>query len=107
MKDPDTGLEEFADELPPSKSSRKRAALAAQKLGEQLTRMREQELAQLPLPDELRDAIAEARRLTHRGALARQRQYIGKLMREIDITALETAMTAQADANNARARLRK
>jgi ribosome-associated protein len=107
MEDPDTGLQEFAEDLPPSKSSRKRAAHAAQKLGEQLVSMRTQDLEQLQLPDELRDAIAEARRLTHRGALARQRQYIGKLMREIDITALEAAIAAQQVARSAHARLRK
>lgn len=94
-------------ELPPSKSSRKRAAHAAQKLGERLVRMRDQELAGLPLPEELRDAIAEARRLSSRGALSRQHQFIGKLMREVDVDAIEAALAAQADAHNARARLRK
>ena len=107
MEDPETGLESTPDELPPSKSARKRAAIAAQKFGERLVRMRTQELALLPLPDDLRDAIAEAQRLTNRGALSRQHQYIGKLMRDIDISALETALTAQTDARNARARLRK
>lgn len=107
MEDPEDGLESAADELPPSKSARKRAALAAQKFGERLVRMRVQDLALLPLPDDLRDAIAEARRLTNRGALSRQHQYIGKLMRDIDISVLEAALTAQADARNARARLRK
>jgi ribosome-associated protein len=107
MADPDTDLETSADELPPSKSSRKRAAHAAQKLGEQLVRMRAQEVAQLPLSEELRDAIAEARRLSSRGALARQHQYIGKLMRDIDLAALEAALAAQEVAQNTRARLRK
>jgi ribosome-associated protein len=107
MEEPDTDLNDPANELPPSKSARKRAAHAAQKLGEQLVRTREQDLAQLPLPEELRDAIAEARRLTSRGALARQHQYIGKLMRGIDIAALQAALTAQEDARRARARLRK
>jgi ribosome-associated protein len=107
MQDLETDLEDLADGRPPSKSSRKRAAHSAQKLGEQLVRMRVQDLDQLPLPDELRDAIAEARRLTHRGALARQRQYIGKLMRDIDITALEAAMVARQVARNTHARLRK
>ena len=93
--------------LPPSKSSRKRAAHAAQKLGERLVRMRAQDVEPLPLTGELRDAIAEARRLTSRGALARQHQYIGKLMRDIDLAALEAALAAQADAQSARARLRK
>jgi ribosome-associated protein len=92
---------------PPSKSMRKRAAHAAQKLGEELVRMRDQDLAGLPLPEDLRDAIIEARRLTSRAALARQHQYIGKLMRDIDVTAIEAALAAQADARNARARLRR
>jgi ribosome-associated protein len=95
------------DELPPSKSSRKRAAHAAQKLGERLVKMRNEELQLLPLEEALRAAIAEARRLTSRGALARQHQYIGKLMRDTDLTALEAALEAQVDAQKARARLRK
>jgi ribosome-associated protein len=107
MQEIDTDSGQTASELPPSKSARKRAAHAAQKLGEQLVRMREQEVSQLPLPEELRDAIAEARRLTHRGALARQLQYIGKLMREVDMEAVESTLAARADAHRARARLRR
>ncbi|HMA11117.1 MAG TPA: ribosome biogenesis factor YjgA [Steroidobacteraceae bacterium] len=93
--------------LPPSKSSRKRAAHAMQKLGERLVAMREQERAQLPLSETLREAITEARRLTSRGALARQFQYIGKLMRDEDVPAIEAALDAQTEAQKARARLRK
>jgi ribosome-associated protein len=107
MPSPDSDLTDAADDLPPSKSARKRAALAAQKLGEQLVRMREQDLVQLPLPDDLRDAIAEARRISNRAALARQRQYIGKLMREVDIGALESALAAQSVAHGTHARLRR
>jgi ribosome-associated protein len=98
--------EEDAGYSGPSKSSRKRAAHAAQKLGERLVRMRDDELAGLPLGDALRGAIDEARRLRSRGALARQHQYIGKLMRDIDVDAVEAAITAQIDAQKARARLR-
>jgi len=68
----------------PSKSARKREATAAQDLGTTLISLRETELQALSLPEPLLDAIHEAQRLTHRGALARQRQYIGKLMRELD-----------------------
>ncbi len=68
----------------PSKSSRKRAAHAAQDLGEELIRMRDSELASLSLPESLVDAVHDARRITARGGLARQRQYIGKLMRDVD-----------------------
>ena len=94
-------------DLLPSKSSRKRAAHAAQKMGERLTNMRQEEVAALPLSDALHDAIAEARRLTSRGALGRQYQYIGKLMRDIDMQALEAALDAQTSGHNARARLRR
>jgi ribosome-associated protein len=69
----------------PSKSSRKRAAHAAQDLGEELIRMRDSELAALDLPEALVDAIHDARRIKARGGGARQKQYIGKLMRDIDI----------------------
>jgi ribosome-associated protein len=95
------------DFLPPSKSSRKRAAHAAQKLGERLVAMREQDLARLPLEESLRDAIAEARRITSRGGLSRQMQFIGKLMRGADIEAIEAALAAAEDAQKARARLRQ
>lgn len=107
MEDIDSDSTAANADRPPSKSSRKRAAHAAQKLGEQLVRMRDAELAALPLSEELRDAIAEAKRLTHRGALSRQHQYIGKLMRDVDVDALESALSARADAHRARARLRR
>jgi ribosome-associated protein len=107
MADTDNDPDFNPADWPPSKSMRKRAAHAAQKLGEQLVEMRDQDLAGLPLPEELRDAIAEARRLTSRAAIARQRQFIGKLMREIDVTAIEAALSAQEGAHNARARLRR
>jgi ribosome-associated protein len=93
--------------LGPSKSSRKRAALAAQKLGARLVGMRTLELAGLPLDVSLRDAIAEARRITSRGGLARQMQYIGKLMRGTDIEAIEAALAGIEEAQKTRARLRQ
>jgi ribosome-associated protein len=92
---------------PPSKSARKRAALALQALGAQLVRMREAELTALPLPENLRDAIMQARQLRSHGALSRQHQYIGKLMRGIDVNALEAALAGLDEAQKARARLRR
>ena len=46
--------------------------------------MRDSDLDGLNLPEILVDAVREARRITSRGGLARQRQYIGKLMRDVD-----------------------
>ena len=79
----------------PSKSARKRAAHAAQALGEQLIALKESDLAKLPLPDVLADAIREAKRIKARGGLARQRQYIGKLMRDIDLEPIEAALATR------------
>ena len=91
-------------DLPPSKSSRKRAALGLQKLGERLVAMRAAERAKLPLGEALIEAIAEAQRIRSRGALARQFQYIGKLMRNEDVAAIEAAIIALDEAQKAQAR---
>ncbi|MBW4049900.1 MAG: DUF615 domain-containing protein [Proteobacteria bacterium] len=81
----------------PSKSERKRAAHAAQDLGEALIRMRDAELEALALPELLAEAIREARRITSRAAGARQRQYIGKLMREIDLEPIRATLAARSE----------
>jgi ribosome-associated protein len=80
---------------PPSKSARKRAALAAQRLGERLIGFKDPELDALGLPERLIEAIREARRIKSRGAGSRQRQLIGKLMREIDVAAVQDALAAR------------
>lgn len=79
----------------PSKSARKRAAHAAQALGERLIALKESDLAKLPLPEALATAVREAQRIKARGGLARQRQYIGKLMRDIDPEPIEAALAAR------------
>lgn len=71
-------------ELKPSKSARKRDYLALQKLGEELITIRLSDLDSLPLQDVLLEAVREARAIKSHGALRRQKQYIGKLMRQID-----------------------
>ena len=98
--DDDDDAAHEADAGRPSKSARKRAAHAAQDLGEQLVRMRDAELTALALPEALAEAIRAARRITSRAGLARQRQYIGKLMREVDPQPIRAALDArrQADA---------
>jgi ribosome-associated protein len=68
----------------PSRSARKRNAEAMQKLGERLIALKPVQLQRFELPPELLDALLEAHRLRSRAALARQRQYIGRLMRGID-----------------------
>jgi ribosome-associated protein len=89
----------------PSRSSRKRAAEALQKLGERLVELREAELVALDLPEELLGAVRDARNLGHTPALARARQYIGKLMRQIDTTPIERALAERTGDWRPRARL--
>ena len=81
------------DDTKPSKSARKRAYLALQKLGEELITLRESDLQAMPLDEELRDAVLEARRIKAHGALRRQKQYIGKLMGRIDPDPIREALT--------------
>ena len=81
----------------PSKSERKRAAHAAQDLGEALIALRDAELEALGLPERLSEAIRAARRIGSRAAGARQRQYIGKLMREIDVEPIRAALAARSE----------
>jgi ribosome-associated protein len=92
----DDEIEEFRG---PSKSARKREASAAQDLGTRLIALKESELTALELPETLHDAILLAKRITSRGGLARQRQYIGKLMRDLDTAPIEAALGAESRVN--------
>jgi ribosome-associated protein len=67
-----------------SKSARKREAASLQELGVKLSALPDQEIKALDLPDNLFIALRDLRRLPSHGAQVRQRQYIGKLMRNID-----------------------
>jgi ribosome-associated protein len=92
-----------ADEAP-SKSARKRAAQDLQRLGVELADLKEAELAGLPLEDDLRAALGAYRALTSHGARLRQRQYIGKLMRRADASAIRAALEARARTHDEQAR---
>jgi ribosome-associated protein len=76
----------------PSKSQRKREALALQDLGETLVTLKPAQLDKIPLPEELREAVLAARQMNQRGARKRQLQYIGRLMREIDPEPIRAAL---------------
>lgn len=70
------------EEDQPSRTKRKYYDLALQDLGEELVAVSEDKLAALDLPERLRDAVMHARGISKFGALRRQMQYIGRLMRE-------------------------
>ena len=78
----DTSVE--TEEEQRSKSARKREAASLQELGIKLSALPDQEIKALDLPDSLFVALRDLRRLPSHGAQVRQRQYIGKLMRNID-----------------------
>jgi ribosome-associated protein len=82
-------LNEESEQHDSSKTKVKQAMLALQALGEQLIALKRSELEALALPEKLLDALIEAKKLTHWGAIKRQKQYIGRLMREIDPAPLQ------------------
>lgn len=72
------------EELPPSKTKIKKQMHDLRDLGEELTGLGKDQIAQLDIPEALRDAIREMSRIKTFGAKRRQIQYIGKLMRDVD-----------------------
>lgn len=68
----------------PSKSQLKREMDALQDLGVALIDLGRDQLKKLDLPEKLLTAVLDAKRITANSAIKRQRQYIGRLMRDID-----------------------
>ena len=75
---------EDEEDLPPSKTKIKKQMHELRDLGKELTELSKDQLAQLDIPESLRDAIREMKTVNKFGAQRRQIQYIGKLMREVD-----------------------
>ena len=86
-----------------SKSARKREADRLLLLGRRLTELRHEHLDTLELPDALLQALLDYQRFPSHGAKKRQLQFIGKIMRSIDVEAIEAAL-AKMDGESAEAR---
>jgi ribosome-associated protein len=71
-------------DLPPSKTQLKAEADSQQALGVRLTALSKDKLIKLNLSEELFEAVLESKKITANGAIRRHRQYLGRLMREID-----------------------
>jgi ribosome-associated protein len=83
------------EDLAPSKSARKRQMTALQKLGEELVGLSERELVKVPVEDaRLLEVIREARAIRSHSARRRHLQYLGKLMRSVDASPIESALEA-------------
>ena len=73
-----------------SKTRVKQEMHALQKIGERLIELNSNQLKECLLPDRLFEAITEAKQIRKNGARRRQVQYIGKLMRDVDISKIAT-----------------
>ena len=86
---------EFDEPEAPSKSRRKRDMLELQKLGEELLTFPDAALREMGLPEPLFEALESARRIKAHGGRRRQLQYIGKLMRTLDMAPIRAAMASR------------
>ena len=82
------------DDRRPSKTQRKKAMHELRDLGAELVDLSDERLAAIELPERLRDAVMDARRITAHGARRRQMQYIGKIMRKVDAEPIRAALDA-------------
>ncbi|MBH2019133.1 MAG: DUF615 domain-containing protein [Burkholderiales bacterium] len=94
VKPEEIALEEVG---PPSKTQLKAEAGEKQALGEALLTLRADLMARLELPEKLLDALAQAKRITNFEGRRRQMQFIGKLMRPLDMTPIRAAIDEQAN----------
>jgi ribosome-associated protein len=88
----------------PSKSQMKREMHALQALGAALVELPKDALKRMPMPEELSEAVLEARRITDHEGKRRQMQYIGRVMRSLteeETGALRTALDTYRGANKA------
>ena len=95
--------DEPSDAAVTSRTQRKREALDLQNLGQRLVELDPGDLATVPVPPELEDAIALWKRIRSHEARRRQLQFIGKLMRRVDLAPIEEALS-RIDGNSAAAR---
>ena len=77
---------------PPSRTARKREAERLQKLGERLAALSPAQLAQIPLPPELYEAVRLAQRIRDRSGRRRQLRLLGKLLRQQDPEPIQEAL---------------
>ena len=84
-----------------SKSQKKRDMTALQKLGEELVEQSGERLEKVELPETLRDAIGDAQKIHDHEGRRRQMQYIGRLMRDVDVAPIRAALDAWGGASRA------
>lgn len=82
----------------PTRSEKRRVAVEAEGVGKALVELPAAKLEKIALPEEIADAVEEARRLRSHGAKKRQLQYLAKLLRGADETdAIREALERLSD----------
>lgn len=81
------------EQIPLSKTRRKQAMEELQTLGEELVELSGDRVKKIDIPENLREAIVDAQRMPrHDEARRRQMQFIGKLMRSVDVEPIRAAL---------------
>lgn len=88
------------DEIP-SKTKRKQEMHALQALGAALVELPHAHLSRMTLPEELAQAVHDARRIASHEARRRQVQFIGRLMRALDPAPIRAQLAAVQGSSNA------
>ena len=88
-------------DLPPSRSEKKRQSIALQNMGEELTRLGPQEVKNLDLPADLKEALQLYARIGDHEGRRRQMQFIGRVMREIDPAPIRAMLDARREVSAA------
>ena len=92
------------DEIIVSKSQRKRESTALQGVGKELFELSREQLKRMNLPEKLLEALLEAKRLTSHEGIRRQMQFIGKVMRDVEIEPIEQQLAIiRGESNHAKA----
>ncbi len=91
---PDSETDDEFDPDYKSKSQRKREVESLQDMGRELVDLSKETLRKMDLPEDLLDAVLEAKRITSHGAIRRQMQFIGKVMRGVDAEAIASQLAA-------------
>lgn len=77
----------------PSKSQIKRECNHLVDVGEEILKLSREDIDSLGLPPELEEAVHVALKIKSRSGLKRQRQYIGKLLRNMDSEGIESRLS--------------
>lgn len=88
----DSGNFDSEEEFEKSRTQIKKEMEALQGVGKVLCEMKKEQLAQVPISEELAEGIKTYHRITSREARRRQLQYIGKVMRSENVEEIQAVV---------------